>query len=368
MQKSAKHVAYRYLYARLFQAMSLDYAKVVLGLPPGSWPSEAEVMKAWRQKAFENHPDRGGDLTKMVEVNVAKDVLLGKQRPTADRPPSPQPPPPPPAETTGPDEKPLFNEHSFEEAAKKANAPISNVYWQWVTEYQNFEPESFEVRRLGALDTGWVAYGQHENGDHVFLPIGTGMFHQLDPDELETWWVGKPVPVSRKVPTPRAVSEGMTKAVGQIKGLTKTNKIYVISDNIGRRYLAQKDIEQPKGSATTIQKWLEVTGRGKEVPFKLVIQLRTGPRGSWDKQVVIVINGHDNVLSPEATEDFRRSLGPKLFKKNQILYWNTSLDLTRMRNPAWAMSLLWRGFRQELAQADAEAFRAYLAQIGAYVP
>lgn len=361
MHKVSKRVAYRFLYARIFRAMSLDYAKSVLGLSPGSWPSELEVMKAWRQKAFENHPDRGGDPTKMVEVNVAKDVLLGKQRPTVDQPP-PRPEPP---ETTGPEEKPLFKEHSFEQAAKKAGAPVSSVYWQWVTEYRNFDPESFEVRRLGALDTGWVVYGRHDIGDHVFLPVGSGMFHQLESDELETWWVGKPVIVSRKVPTTKAVVMGMAKAVSQIKGLTKTNTIHVFSD-IGRRYLSQKDIEAPKGTATTIQKWLDVTGRGKEVPFKLVVQLRTGPRGDWDKQVAIVINGHDNLLSPSALEDFRRGLGQKLFKKHQLLWWNTSLDLTRMRNASGHLSLLWRQFKHELAPADASALEAYLAQIGVF--
>jgi hypothetical protein len=309
-------------------------------------------MKAWRAKAFENHPDRGGDPIKMVEVNVAKDVLLGKQLPTTEHPK------PPEQETSG---KSLFDEHSFKDAATKARAPLSSVYWMWVTEYRNFEPESFEARRLGALDTGWVAYGRHDDGDHVFLPVGSGMFSQSSPDEHETWWVGTAVKVSRKVPAAKAVELGRTKATNQIKGLSKTNSIYTIS-GLGRRYLDQKDLENPKGSPTTVKKWLEDTGWDRQVPFKLVIKLEKGPLG--DRLVAIKVNGHSNTLSPQATEEFRRDLAHKIFKKNQTLWWDASLDLTRMQNPGWTMRLLWDKFRHELSAQDTEAFKTYLRQIG----
>ncbi len=64
---------------RLFLSMSLSDAKVVLGFPPNSNPTPAEVSKAYRTKSFENHPDRGGSSKKMVEINVAKDILQGKR-------------------------------------------------------------------------------------------------------------------------------------------------------------------------------------------------------------------------------------------------------------------------------------------------
>jgi hypothetical protein len=60
--------------------MSLDQAKTTLGFRPGESPSPDEVNKAWRSLAFKNHPDRGGDPQKMVELNVAKDVLTGKMK------------------------------------------------------------------------------------------------------------------------------------------------------------------------------------------------------------------------------------------------------------------------------------------------
>ena len=88
-------VAYRHLYARLILSMSLDQAKAVLGFPPSYKPTPEEISKTYKQKAFENHPDRGGDSTKMVEINVAKDILLGKGRATWTPEPRPAKPEPP---------------------------------------------------------------------------------------------------------------------------------------------------------------------------------------------------------------------------------------------------------------------------------
>ncbi len=71
---------YRALYARLFQAMSMEEAKEALGFPPGYDPSPSEIQKAYRSQAIKNHPDRGGDHRKMVEINVAKEILEGKRQ------------------------------------------------------------------------------------------------------------------------------------------------------------------------------------------------------------------------------------------------------------------------------------------------
>ncbi len=73
-------------YERVFRAMTVDQAKQMLGLPPGLMPSPAEVAKAYRVKALQNHPDRGGTHEVMVDLNVAKDILEGKRREDA-RPP-----------------------------------------------------------------------------------------------------------------------------------------------------------------------------------------------------------------------------------------------------------------------------------------
>jgi curved DNA-binding protein CbpA len=74
-------------YARILLSMSLEEAKTTLGLRSSS-PTKEEITKAYRAKALENHPDRGGDPEKMVEVNVARDILEGKARPGRPTAPS----------------------------------------------------------------------------------------------------------------------------------------------------------------------------------------------------------------------------------------------------------------------------------------
>lgn len=72
--------AARKLYQRLLVAMSMGDAKEILGFPPHASPSPKEISRAYKALSFENHPDRGGDHRKMVEINVAVEVLQGKRR------------------------------------------------------------------------------------------------------------------------------------------------------------------------------------------------------------------------------------------------------------------------------------------------
>jgi hypothetical protein len=359
--RTSQRVAYRFLYARLILAMSLDRAKVILGL--GDYPSEKEVLKAWKTKAFENHPDRGGNHTTMVEINVARDVLLGKQRPTEDRQEpatAPEPPHEPEKKTT----PPKYQAATLDEANRAAGGPLGRAYWKWITAFVNFDPESDEARELGALDTGWVAYGWDAGTEnHVFLPIGTGMytFGNIPHGSRETWWVGSPVTLSRKVPTAKAIVSGLTKAVSQIEGLSKTNKIYTFP-GYGKRSISQKEVEAPKGSPTTIQEWLEQSGLGKETPFKLTVRLHHGPKGDWDRQITVEVNQKINLLSPKGVDDFRSGLAKKLLKKDDILFWDTTLDVTRMKNPKEALLFFW-GYRDDFDASSVEALQKYLMRM-----
>ena len=65
-------------------AMSVAEAKATLGL--FGTPSPEEISKAYKQMALKHHPDRGGDLDKMVEVNIARDVLLPPPDRKLDKP------------------------------------------------------------------------------------------------------------------------------------------------------------------------------------------------------------------------------------------------------------------------------------------
>ena len=50
-------------------------ARQILGIT-NSNPTEAEIRKAYRKKARENHPDKGGKPGAMKEINNARDILL----------------------------------------------------------------------------------------------------------------------------------------------------------------------------------------------------------------------------------------------------------------------------------------------------
>lgn len=80
-------------YARVFLAMSMEQAKTTLGFKPFYTPTPEEIQKAYRALVIANHPDRGGNPEKMVEINVAKDILEGKARPSSGGGAGGRPPP-----------------------------------------------------------------------------------------------------------------------------------------------------------------------------------------------------------------------------------------------------------------------------------
>lgn len=160
---ASRYFAYRY--ARLLLAMSMGEAKQILGFPPSASPSTEEVTKAYKAKAFQNHPDRGGDPAKMVEINVAKDVLLGggsnarPGRPQPPREPAPPPPPPPP-----PMEGKSFNQ--------VMSSMPGGVVWKFMSgvAYADSLQENPEGGRYWRVSYGWVLYGQTES-HHIFAGI-----------------------------------------------------------------------------------------------------------------------------------------------------------------------------------------------------
>jgi len=159
---TAERVAYRHIYARVFRAMSMADALETLGFPAGANPTPEEVRRAQRQQTVQHHPDRGGDPKKQVEINVAADILLGKEAPTggggytstpADY--GYAPPEPPPEEVV-----------SFDEAKGKAGIP-GGVEWLFVTDWHGSGYSSDEFTNQAS---GWVAVGQTDSA-YVFTAV-----------------------------------------------------------------------------------------------------------------------------------------------------------------------------------------------------
>jgi len=169
----ANRVAYRYLYARVLQAMSMGDALEALGFPPGSSPTPQDISKAYKEQAFRNHPDRGGDPKKMVEINVAKDVLEGKERPSGGYGGGYQTP------TRAPYREPKEIKVTFEEAKQQAGIP-SGVEWLFVTQphYSGYSSDEFENKTsgwvaVGKTDSKWVFVGVEYHRRAAYFP-GSG--------------------------------------------------------------------------------------------------------------------------------------------------------------------------------------------------
>lgn len=240
---NAARVAQRYFadrYARLLLAMSMGEAKSILGFPPGASPSEQEVSKAYKSKAFENHPDRGGDASKMVEINVAKDILQGKQSPTGpggrrqrrpsgppggwtdeDRVPKDKPKPPPPVDGA-----------SFSQAMGSIPGGID---WKFVSTVAY----ASDLKRIDGdaywrYYYGWVAYGQTES-HHVFagIRVETAKQAMRGDGAWEAFHVGAPRKLNLIRLAPKMVKQimaGLTGLEGSMDNKYMVPKKYKVLD------------------------------------------------------------------------------------------------------------------------------------------
>lgn len=245
----------RYAFLRL--AMTLDEAKALLGFSPSDNPSESEVTKAYRAKAFDAHPDRGGNPDDMVQINVARDVLTGKQRPSYDRGPSrPQPSQPSSGGGSG-YAQPKNVEVSFNDAKGKAGIP-AGVEWQFVTDAQR--GDNYSSDESSRSEVTRVAYGRTAT-KHVFV----GMRHFVH----ERYYIGgganQDVWTIRTVELPIKDDEGtqpawlygnVVKAMRLVECGAKFN-----SKVVNAQGWVLDDDKLPRGTAMSIKHWLVESGQ-----------------------------------------------------------------------------------------------------------
>ena len=337
--------------AFLMLAMSLAEAKETLGFSPAANPSEGDITKAWRQKALENHPDRGGSNDVMVEVNVARDVLLGKQRPTYARPTGPTyqetayQEPAEPTRTRW--EKPKAEEVSFEEAKAKAGLP-ANVEWQFVTDRQ--KGTGYSSDEYHRSDISWVAYGRTDS-KHVFVAARHFVYSQYaigsGPDK-DIWTIRVlDIPIrSDEATQPSWLYGNIVKALNLLDFDGKFN-----SKVVDARGWTKFDDKLPHGTGVSLKHWLADTGQvagddpsvasrkhvveityskqWKEQPHHYQGKDRNGP-SDW-QAVALVCNGKTEYLNErDITRFMQAGLLRKIF--GEYTYGGEKKNLTRMRD------------------------------------
>ena len=320
---------------QLRRAMSLPEAKETLGFPPSASPSKSEIQKAYKKLALENHPDLGGDPTKMVAINVAKDVLEGKQRPSGPGGRSTSRPPTRPAE---PPPKPREVIVTFEDAMRSAQVPTAGVEWKFVTEagYGSI---------FNGGSTGSVAYGKSPT-EHVFVAV----FHFYHYGDINTpvktdryqMWV-KRVPLRDALPkvAPQVIRE-LWKNFDRIKNYNA--KVYLLPPNFSFTDLHKKGANL--GRKLSFKQAMEQLGENVPSSWKgkVTVSLELGEEIRYPEshklgychlccRPILVVNGKEYRLSDKTSEAVHlHRLYAKIWSRGTYAYCGSSKkQLTRIR-------------------------------------
>jgi len=323
----------------------MEDAKRTLGFPPDSSPSASEVRDAYLQKAKVMHPDIGGDLEQMKELNVAKDILEGKARPTYDRRP----------ETTSTRSRwdpPKADVITFDEAKAKADIP-SGIQWLFVTDRQRGK-SNWNSDESSNYESAFVAYGRTEQ-QHVFVGAYYRERHDFyigGTENRDTWAIK-----SFKMPI-RDAKEGINPAwlYGHVLSAFKdigfngrfNSKIFD-----AREWTFKEKL--PTGATASIKHWLVNSGQvegnaSTVVKRKHIVSLRVNQ--SFDSkpgyysspfsfessyfQLVLIINGKEYPLSERDWVAFAKTrlqgkfLTTAIF--GQYYYQGSEKTLTRLRS------------------------------------
>jgi hypothetical protein len=378
-------------YAFLLVAMSMEEAKATLGFPPDSRPSAGDIKSAYRQKALEAHPDRGGSDEAMKALNAAKDILEGKQRPSYDRSA------PDPAYGggggTGTWTPPERKEVTFDEAKAKAGIPFTSIDWLFVTPYQRGKGWMSDESTLS--DRYFVAYGRKDK-KHYFV-----VAHH---HERAEYYVGAThndniwTIEALDYPIRNEEKESQNPA-WLYRNVVKALKGAGFKGKFNSKVLNAEDWKfksrLPTGSATSIKHWLvnsgQVSGDAASVANrKHVIEIKVestrddnksgfypepkARHNFWDGKywgeywkVTLIINGKPFTLSKDDTQKFLgarykgKSLTNAIF--GDYIYGSKTKQLTRLR--AAKQYLEWMTTRfDDLPKEAMDVLKAVLEQKG----
>jgi len=301
-------------------AMSMEDARRLLGISFNA--SEDEIQKAWKAKAMEHHPDRGGDLEKMKEVNIARDLLLGERKPERSREE-----PAPYGTQQYRTKQPPKNEKkvSFTEAAREAGVP-EGVKWKFATQTAHTPYLGDKSARAA------VAYGATDDS-HVFVgiqhDIERNYFSNTDIDTYTMWVKQVPKSSDLSIVAPAVIRELWGNFDPLIKGYNAKVRVYskdVDFDNYaimsGGNVMSFKDAMSIMGEKTP-EAWKD---RKINVIFKL-----TGGKNFMSPDIVLIVNGKEYPLN-EKTNDWAWKTKPPLprYIIGEYAYSDSKKDMTRM--------------------------------------
>lgn len=257
--------------------MSVPEAKEALGFKPSDEPTADEIAKAYKNLAFKHHPDRGGDPSKMVELNVAKDVLEGKQKPSG---PGSGPVYQNQTYTTRRPDPPKPVHISFHDAMQFGKVPTSGVSWK-------FKTDSGSDHMGDRSETGYVVYGKSDH-EHVFVAvfhihdIGNA-FEPKDIDQYQMW--------VKKVPLSQDLSSVGPKVIRQLW------------EHFGRdvkQYNAKVRLLPEDTAFINLGKMSSVINSARSIAFKVAIQqMGESVPETWKGKVDITLEMGDEINYPD---------------------------------------------------------------------
>ena len=342
-----------------------EEAAQLLGVPPHA--SKSEIDKAYLEQVRKNHPDRGGDPDKMVEFNVARDILEGKRN---EKWKAVEPgdegdvgyPPPGSGGFTPPVEKRV--EVSLQAAMSKEGVP-SGIQWVLASN------TGYGDQDMGAYSLIGIVYYGKTDTKHVFLGVyhdgGTNPFTRLTTNIFSCIVQTYPITSSIAEIAPRAFRGIFSGFSGLRKGYNA--KVTILPDGFE---LTERNYYNPPGKEMSFKDAIVNLGlvgddhRWKtNQKLKVILVYHDSGFGEERKKALdLEINGRTYVLNQASVDFFTR----KLEKNLRIIFGNSYYDgskkeLTRIRNGKKVLAEL-----SEALKTEPQELRDLLAQASAQMP
>ena len=378
-------MTYDFREARILD-MTREKALDLLGFPASANPTEQELKKAQREKALAAHPDRGGSVAQMQDINRAFDFLKNAPKRPLEHGPSS-------GGYSGYAERqqqewsreqqkrPDPVTFTFEQAKAQANVP-SDAEWQFVTEWQR-SPNNFFGDESMASKSAFVAYGIKDE-KAIFVAVvynqrqyatGSAMA------DLDVWgvWVFQHAvkdPLKETL-NPAWLTAQVVKAIKFPRGE------FEFDGKFNNKVRDAKDWKfhslPPKENSVSIKQWLINSGKvdapakgGK--PRKHVVELKMQRNPFEQKpgfyehptskgnyyQLTVVVDGKDYILDKADTEGFLklRLAGKGALEAiyGEYYYGGEKKNLTRMPKGKGLFFVGWLASNAKSLPDDARGF------------